>query len=345
MQPKILTCAGYYSTGSSVVIDFASEYSSVISLGNEEFRFLHDPDGVDDLEFHLVENHNRHNSGHAIKQYLKMAKRLDGGLFKKEYGRFFNNKWLDITNSYIDSLIDFKFNGWWHYDLYNLNSLSYFLKRLPNKILHMTFWRNHPDRVFNLMKNEIAYCGSPTEQEFIQATKQYIEKLFNEVQGKSNCSIAVDQIVPPSNLERYTKYFDDIKIAIVDRDPRDIYTLEKLYWRSGIIPSESVEKYVQWFNYTRAHRKKEPFNPSNSRFYYFEDFIYRYDETIKDLQEFYELNPEDHINKKQFLNPDKSIKNTRRWLRHPELAKDIAFIENELSEYLYDYSSFNLKEA
>ena len=64
---KIISCSSYYGTGSSAVTDFVTEFSSVKSLGEYEFRFLHDIDGIADLEYHLVENHNRHNSGHALK--------------------------------------------------------------------------------------------------------------------------------------------------------------------------------------------------------------------------------------------------------------------------------------
>lgn len=68
---KFITCASYYGTGSSVITDLVSENENVPSFTSEEFRFLHDPDGVDDLVFHLFENHNRHNVGQALKRYKK----------------------------------------------------------------------------------------------------------------------------------------------------------------------------------------------------------------------------------------------------------------------------------
>lgn len=343
MQPKILTCASYYGTGSSAVIDFASEFSSVKSLGNAEIRFLHDPDGIDDLEFHLVENHNRHNAGHAIKRFLRMAKRLNGSFFKKEYSDFFNGKWMDATNDYINDLTEFSFNGWWHYDFYNHGALYHLRKRLPNKLLHLTLWRNSPERNLNLMKNEIAYCAAPSEEEFIQKTKAYLERLFNEEIRDDYNALAIDQIVPPSNIERYSRYFDDIRAVVVERDPRDVYTLEKMYWNAGIIPSDTPESFSEWFKYTRNHRKSEAYNPATTLFIYFEDLIYRYEDTTEKLMTFYNLNPNDHAEKKKYLNPDVSINNTRTWLKHPELADDIAVIERELSEYLYDYKSIGLE--
>ena len=46
---KFISCASYYGTGSSAITDLISEYGSVFSFTDEEIRFLHDPDGVDDL--------------------------------------------------------------------------------------------------------------------------------------------------------------------------------------------------------------------------------------------------------------------------------------------------------
>ena len=68
-EMKIVTCASYYGTGSSAITDLLSEYDCCKSLYEYEFRFVQDPEGISDLEFNLVENHHRHNSGHALKRY------------------------------------------------------------------------------------------------------------------------------------------------------------------------------------------------------------------------------------------------------------------------------------
>ena len=70
---RFITCASYYGSGSSAITDLISEYQSVYSFTNEEFRFVQDPDGISDLEFQLVENFNRHNSGHALKRYKRLV--------------------------------------------------------------------------------------------------------------------------------------------------------------------------------------------------------------------------------------------------------------------------------
>ena len=69
---KIITCASYYGSGSSALTDLVTEYARVKNLSEYEFRFIHDIDGIADLEYHLVNCHNRHNSGHALKRFRKL---------------------------------------------------------------------------------------------------------------------------------------------------------------------------------------------------------------------------------------------------------------------------------
>ena len=85
---KIITCAGYLGTGSSAVTDLFSEYSNCSSIGNYEVRFLHDPNGIRDLEYNIVQNNNRHNTSNAIKNFIKYTNHLNGGLIRRGYKRY-----------------------------------------------------------------------------------------------------------------------------------------------------------------------------------------------------------------------------------------------------------------
>ena len=54
-------------------------------MHNMEFRFIQDPDGISDLEYNLVENFNRHNSGHALKRYKRLVDFYSGNMFGSKY--------------------------------------------------------------------------------------------------------------------------------------------------------------------------------------------------------------------------------------------------------------------
>ena len=221
---RFITCASYYGTGSSAVTDYVSEFDTVYSFTNEEFRFIQDPDGISDLEFNLVECFNRHNSGHALKRYKRLVDFYCGNALGCKYTTFFGDKWKKYSYEYIDALTDFTYHGWWMYDLYDRGSFFYFRKRILNKLLHMTIWRGQIDRQYNSMKSEITYGSHPSEEKFLKCTQDYIHNLFNSVVPKNMDILMVDQLLPPMNLQRYLRYFKDpIQVVIVDRDPRDVF--------------------------------------------------------------------------------------------------------------------------
>lgn len=332
---RIISCASYYGTGSSAITDLISEYKDVCSMTNYEFRFVQDPDGISDLEFQLVENHNRHNSGHAIKRYKRLVDFYSGNRWIKKYEPFFQYKWKKISYEYIDELVDFKYKGWWQYDLLDKGVNYYYRKLFINKLLHMTVWRNGEDRQLNVLPHEITYCSRPSKEKFLEKTRAYIRKLFTAANIENVANIMVDQIIPPTNLKRYLRYFDDIKVLVVDRDPRDIYILEKKVWKGNVVPTESVELFCEWYQYTRAHREYEEINTENTMFVQFEDLIYKYDETVGKIETFLNFDSKNHIEKKKYLIPEKSKKNTRVWKQYPESAEEIRYIEKKLRKYLY----------
>lgn len=332
---RFITCASYYGSGSSAITDLVSEYDTVYSFTDEEFRFLQDPDGIANLEWNLVHHFDRHTSGHALKRYKRLVDLYCGNIFGKKYETFFHGNWKKYSYQYINDLTDFTYNGWWNWDMYDRGDLYYFRKRIFNKILKMTIWRKQPERTLNTMKDEITYCSHPSEEKFLFLTKNYIEQLFSSVCNRAQ-TIMVDQIVPPTNLQYYLRYFDDIKVAVVDRDPRDIFVLEKYVWRDGIIPTD-VETFCKWFEYTRNHRKCDDLNTNNIHYVQFEDLIYHYDETSKKIAKWLDLDEEHHTMSRKYFDPDKSIDNTQTWKKYPCDMKEIEYIGSELRNYLYNF--------
>lgn len=339
---RIISCASYYGTGSSAITDLLSEYQNCYSLSEYEFRFIHDPDGISDLEYNLVENHNRLNSGHALKRFQKLVKFYSGNKFVKKYEPFFNNQWFIISSRYIEKLTAFKSKGWWFYDLYDKGIFCYYYSALFNKLFHLTIWRNKREKYLNVLPNEIMLYSNPSEEEFLKLTRNYIDELFASANTSNKENVIVDQIVPPTNLNRYNRYFNNLFVFVVERDPRDLYILEKYTWNTTIIPIDTPELFCKWYNYTRKHRQNEDF-PENVLFIYFEDLVYKYEQTVAKIEAILNFNSKDHIDAKKYFNPEISKHNTRLWLNYPELKKEIEFIENNLKDYLYDYSDL-LKE-
>ena len=327
---KIITCASFYGSGSSALTDLVSEYSNVKDLSNYEFRFLHDIDGVSDLEFHLCECHNRHNSGHALKRFKKLAKFNSGNFLNKRYENFFHNQYYSLTSKYVSDLTDFSYNGWWFYDLYDKGSFKYYFLIIINKILKKITNGNK-----SILSKEMTLCSHPSVDKFLNITRKYVSELLAVANDNNSDYLEVDQLVPSQNINRILRYIpDDIFVFIVDRDPRDIYISNKLFFKSHVCPMD-VDSFCDWFIYTRESGCTEvlPDNVINLRF---EDLIYKYNDTVKKIELKTGLKSNNHVKKYSKLNPKRSINNTQLWKKY-DLGNDIAVIEERLKKYLYPF--------
>ena len=290
---QLVTTTGYYSTGSSVISDLLAEYRSVKCLGdNFECRIAHDMFGLSDLEYYLVDNNHRHNSSVAINEFKRLMKLygLDKRIRFENYPEVFGDVFKTAVDDYLNALAQFTFKGGSHADLYQksdyelmiLKSKNFFYRQF-NKV-HITAddtsWAKRKRNPFEKsISNETYYISCPTEKQFLDATRCFTRKLFSHFNDSNYAKLMVEQLVPPSNISRYERYFDDIRVFRVDRDPRDLYYLEKYYWRGGVIP-EDVELFVKWFEATRAHKKYEKPSP-NVLELKFEDLVLDYDNSVK----------------------------------------------------------------
>ena len=330
---KIITCTGYHGTGSSLITDYLKEFKEIDSVGDFEFRFLQDPNGIADLEDRLLKNNSRLNSDRAIYEFLKLIRILNSNytnkFWKKSvYKKIFKNKLLIYSKEYINNLIDIEWNGYW----YDFEFRNYTLKnRIKNIIIRLCSYNNNK---INNIRNKKIYFSYPIEN-FYKETKIYLNKLFSEVSDSE--ILALDQLVPCCNIERYLNYFEDIKIIVVDRDPRDIYILNKEIWKDSIVPYNNVELFIKHFKAIRKHRNYEKENVEKIMRIKFEDTIYYYEDTMKKINKFLKIDKLTHNNRKKYFNPQNSINNTQLFKKYEKYKEDIKVIEKELEEYCYEF--------
>lgn len=331
---KIITCASFYGSGSSAISDLVGEYDTVRDLSEYEFRIPHDIDGISDLEFHLCECHNRHNSGHALKRFMRLAHYYEGNRFVTRCEPLFHNQFGKLTDEYVRALTDFQYRGGWFYDFFDYGIRHYYFMQAINKVLgKLTRHRK------NLFQRETTYCSHPTAETFLTATRAYLAALMRAANPEGLPYLQIDQIVPSQNIGRILRYFSDpVDVFLVDRDPRDIYTLEKLYWRERVVP-DSPELFSRWYRYTRQSGTEPVDGLENVHRLHFEDLIFDYDRQVARIEEATGLSSADHTQRFVKFNPKRSVHNTQVWKKHPELAPDIARIEAMLPEYLYDFSA------
>lgn len=333
---KIITCASYHGTGSSAITDFFSEFSNCMTIGEFEVRFIHDPDGVRDLEYNVVENNNRLNTGYAIKRYIRNVKYLNGNIIRRRYRKYWGKNFLKLSNDYINEITELISQSSWAYDERDKGKVFGLFLSLYRKFF---FIFNHEyERSMLDFFHEKGYYSAIDRDEFYYYTKKYVNKILSCLNTNNSEYLMIDQLVPPSNIEQYLNYFDSIKVIVVDRDPRDLFILASRYWKSSVIPHKKVEEFCKWYEITRRHRKRVNLNPNNVFFLQFEDFVYDYETVKKRLIRFVGIKEECHIKKYQFFDPMKSINNTNLAEKHKEFECQIKYIEQNLPEYLYDFS-------
>lgn len=350
---KIISCAGFGGTGSSIVTDLFREFPNVYSVGGNGFEFflLHEPDGIKDLENALVEGH-RFKVDLAIKRFIKLIETL---YYKNpsgpNYKDFFNGKFLDITYEYLHSLNIIEWNeGWWHRIFENNDhKLKRFLKNLRFQTFVKKYYSLYePDtwRPAYTGFSKQYYCQISRDF-FIEKTKVYLEKLFSEINTDAEY-LLFDQLFPPTDTDEYIKYFEDAKAFIVERDPMDLYFANKVSWGYGFIPFENVETFIKWYKETRKNIKKT----NNVYPIQFEDFLFNTDKTINDVLDFVELSKQKHEKINTTFFPEKSKTNTqinkRYYIENKEmqkqLEKDLLLIQSELTNYLYKFPTENTDE-
>ena len=337
---RVISCTGYYGTGSSAVTDLFTEFDSVCSLGEYEYRFLHDPDGIADLEYNVVENNNRHNTSDAIKRYLKYV----AAMKQRGYGIYdvFGDEFDKSTEAFIDDITELKAKTWWNKDRVDRGSFFCFMDRVYSFIKRLFHGELKTEIRYSMLTDkEPAYYTAIDEDTFLTAVRKYVSRLLSAANKDKKRYVMVDQMVPPTNSKRYLRYFDDCKIIVTDRDPRDIFLLERYEWKWGVIPVKDVKEYVQWFKITRKFAHPADEDKSRVMRINFEDMIYNYDETSKKLIEFVGLDPAQHSRPKTVFDPSRSIKNTNLAKKYPQAAKELEYIEAELKDYIYDFDAYS----
>ena len=175
MIKQIITCTGYGGTGSSAITDLLKEFDSCLSIGDEEFWFLQDYDGISDLEYFLVDGNHRSKVSLAIQRYKDYT--INNSKF---YNKFFNNKFSIYTNEYLHSLIDSKFKKALSLgEEQNVFKRFFYFKlspRIQSIFKRVTFQSTYEFSPWFPIVDKTYAC--PSNDKFSEITKNYTKKLF-----------------------------------------------------------------------------------------------------------------------------------------------------------------------
>jgi len=283
----------------------------------------------------LIDGNHRSKVSFALKNYENYV--IKNKFF---YDSFFNFKFLNLSLDYLNSLTDVRFKKAFSYFEVNnifielifymlLPKLEYFFKKLFRKSASYTTFIPLCDKRY----------GAPTRAKFYSLTKKYTSNLFNSASSDKGIShLYFEQLVPAMKIDRYFNYCNNLKVIVVDRDPRDIYLLNQIYWKgaSFICDTSDVHQYIDWYKSMRFNLEKD-YNNTNVLKVRFEDLVYNYDDTLSKILNFSGISARDHIRKKMFFDPEKSKLNTQLWKKHNLFSFEVSEIHSRLSEFCFEF--------
>jgi hypothetical protein len=340
---KIIDVSGFGHSGKSAISEFLAGHEDFFSFPvSVEFELFRVNGGILDLYFSIFYSWNLIRSKYQINQFRRLILRIGTvANFRKpltylqssshSYNKFFNNRFIEISQQYLNDLIVLQDNTFWPYDRLYLSKFDLLLNKLKQKI-----FKNIPiKKVYYTNRNN-----------FIPLTSKYIHDLFNEVNDKSS-NIVLNNAFDPYNPSVCTEIIQNSYSIIVERDPRDIYA-SLINSSIGFIPDfenyklnidqkkkmvsmENIDKFILRYK-TLMENINHKKNKRLLRIQ-FEDFVQNHEESKIRIFKFLEIPLDIKRNQIKF-NSEDSKKNIGLW-KHYSKMPEIIQIQKELTQYCY----------
>jgi hypothetical protein len=339
---KVVLYSGYANSGGTIIgLIFQEIYPAIVLP--MEFRLLKERFGVCDLEDALFRTMDPEIIDLSLRDFEWLCRQYAGNLgrfnragygYEKRSGGVF----LEATKKYVNSIVDHTYSKSWHFYDFQLSYPKLIIQRVMRKILRDKRYGEVP-----------AYIAYPKKEHFLSETKVYLKTIFDgflREQAATQSKIINEEsfvVLPKSiplykqdNMHQIARYFDDPKMIIIDRDPRDIF-LDMVRGKRRYLPSDSdPEKIALAFvKYYRMIRQEQSLIEKNNNVLLikFEEMINDYERSIANLYEFTGIDERDHYLKGRFFNPNVSKKNTGMWEACSDSeARAISVIASELGD-------------
>ena len=309
---RFINISGFHNSGSSSVVNLLKEYRGFYE-GEAEMRLIKDPYGLAHLERELTEDYwGLINSSAAVSDFLEYAKkcaRYGKALFSPaglSYSKYVNPNFIQITNSFIDRIVDYKYKT----DYYHYKFKKPYLKYVSDRL------RNGLDRKFKgrlgITNNNIETCyfAHPTKERFDEAVRWYIDELYSYKVAEKGCNnIILDQAISPNNTKVMHRFFSNAKLIIVKRDPRDMYMNDIQRGFSYVGTREDGIHYAMRQKALRGNIQVD----EDIMIVQFEDMVIESQLMTKKVEDFLNIDPKDHIQPGKFFNIERSRQNVGLW--------------------------------
>lgn len=328
---KIIIPMSYMGSGSSAVTDLLREYEGINTKNSDfEYVFLYAPDGLFDLEYKLLYNNNAIRSDEAIKSFRKLMKELYiyGGWGIANYKEKISQNFIKIVDSYLNSIITSKYHGIWYYHQ-KPTKVDWIIRVIKRVIFKKTAKLKQVQLEMSLVSSD----------DFYEKSRKFIVDVIKQISDTEE-NIVLDQLLLPHNLNLIDNYkIEGLLPIIVSRDPRDVFVLNKYFWkpRNQEVPYPTdVKEFCNYYKMMRENEKKT--NTSVLRLK-FEDLVLNYEKTKQDIENFIGIESIHHKAKFKYFNPNISVNNLQVYNRDIDYLPEVGIIESELFEYLYNFKN------
>lgn len=322
---RFVDISGFGHSGKSVITDLLREFKGYqVPNYNFEFNLIRIQGGLIDLRYALIDNWSPIRSDAAIRRFLKLVKRIGPrarfsdpcSLFLSNgmnYDDYFAHAFTPISKEYIESLLAYTYIGEWPYPMIEEPTYKRFLQRLCTNL-----------KIKNKFLQPV-YVAAPND--FIEKTRAYLNKLFKTIQKNDTRVMVTLNSLEPFNPKYGIELFDDMRLIVVQRDPRDIYASSLLteegfnpkfetadHWKlkRDFLNVDSVDRFIerQHLYYKQVNWKEDTDKVLRLRY---EDVVLNYDITLERIYQFLGEAHDVHIQKGKYFNPSLSEKNIGIW--------------------------------
>ena len=248
---KIIIPMSYMGSGSSAVTDLLREYEGINTKNSDfEYVFLYAPDGLFDLEYKLLYNNNAIRSDEAIKSFRKLMKELYiyGGWGIANYKEKISQNFIKIVDSYLNSIITSKYHGIWYYHQ-KPTKVDWIIRVIKRVIFKKTAKLKQVQLEMSLVSSD----------DFYEKSRKFIVDVIKQISDTEE-NIVLDQLLLPHNLNLIDNYkIEGLLPIIVSRDPRDVFVLNKYFWkpRNQEVPYPTdVKEFCNYYKMMRENEKK-----------------------------------------------------------------------------------------
>ena len=346
MEKEInVAVTGFYGTGSGAVVDLLREYEEMQVVPYKDINYEHVAfyanGGLFDTVSLLTKGNNPFSSDGAIHNFNKAMHRINDYdyLCFGSYKKLFGNEFITLCDKFVNAISTSHKSKNSNHVIKSRFSLIKAIAQLAAKILYKKNFSKYGIKY--IYDSTTLYCAMPTEEELYKAAKEFTSGYFALFNKFTDKSVKVfDHAIWASEVDAFQECFgDDLKIIVVDRDPRDVYLSDQYIWSKPPIRINGEPHFPTNIDEFISEWKKTiicSYNNPNALYIHFEDLIYNYEETVNRIEQFIGI-PLHHTDMGKVLEINKSIENTQLFNVNAEWKSQADQIAKGLPEYLYNF--------